>query len=73
MIWFWLLLALLVLIAGLVYRRRVTRFERRITDDMLRQIENRGRVEMDEPLDLDEIQEEERRFWEETWDEPEQL
>lgn len=73
MIWFWLLLALLVLIAGLVHRRRVTRFERRITDDMLRQIENRGRVEMDEPLDLDEIQEEERRFWEETWDEPEQL
>lgn len=73
MIWFWLLLALLVLIAGLVHRRRVTRFERRITDDMLRQIENRGRVEMDEPLDLDDIQEEERRFWEETWDEPEQL
>ena len=27
----------------------------------------------DEPLDLEEIDEEEERFWRESWDEPEEL
>jgi hypothetical protein len=43
-----------------------------LTDDMIRQIEERGRVELDEPLDLDQIQEEEARFWEEHWDDPDE-
>ena len=45
-----------------------------LTDDMIRQIEQAGSVELDEPLDLDQIQEEETRFWNEaTWDEPEEM
>jgi hypothetical protein len=43
-----------------------------LTDDMIRQIEERGRVELDEPLDLGQIQEEEARFWEEHWDDPDE-
>jgi hypothetical protein len=30
-------------------------------------------VEDDEPLDIEEIDDEERRFWSESWDEPEEL
>jgi len=30
-------------------------------------------VEEDEPLDIEEIDDEERRFWSESWDEPEEL
>jgi hypothetical protein len=29
-------------------------------------------VEEDEPLDIEEIDDEERRFWSESWDEPEE-
>lgn len=43
-----------------------------LNDDMIRQIEEHGRVEMDEPLDREHIAREEERFWEETWDEPEE-
>ena len=32
-----------------------------------------GRIEQDEPLDLEEAAAEEERFWSETWDEPEPL
>ena len=74
------LLALLVLIAGVLYLRRL-RAQRSseangITDDMIHQIEHQGRLDVDEPepLDLDHIREEESRFWEEEpWDEPEDL
>jgi len=45
----------------------------RLSDDAIRDIETRGRVELDEPLDLREVEQEERRFWEEeTWDESEE-
>jgi hypothetical protein len=72
------LLGLLALAAGLTFRSRLTRVIRSgdpvLTDDMIRQIEEQGRVdvESDEPLDHDQIQEEEARFWEEHWDEPDE-
>ena len=45
-----------------------------VTDDMVRQIERRGtlRVEEHEPIDLDDVRAEEDAFWSETWDEPEE-
>jgi hypothetical protein len=75
-VYFGVLLGLLAVAAGLMYRSRLTRVIRSsdpvLTDDMIRQIEDRGRVDVEEPLDLDEIQEEEARFWEEPWDEPDE-
>lgn len=43
-----------------------------IDDDLIAQIIERGeiRVDEDEPLDLDEVDDEEERFWSERWDEP---
>ena len=71
----YLLIALLALLAGVLYllRRAEARRQRQagVTDELLRRIEEHGRVEMDEPLDLEEIQREEDRFWAESWDEPE--
>ena len=47
-----------------------------ITDDLIAAIERDGRIvtaEEDEPLDMQEIEEEHRQFWEESsWEEPEQ-
>jgi len=73
----WLGLALLVVAAGAAVRLRMRNVKRRdemeLTDDMIRQIEEKGRLETDrrEPLDYDEIRREEDRFWSESWDEPE--
>lgn len=73
---FWILIGLLALAAGLLARRKVrdaTR-SRGLTDDMVRRIETRGRLEWeDEELDLEEIRAEEDEFWSRTWDEPEPL
>ena len=46
-----------------------------VTDEMVRQIERRGtlRVEEREPLDIDDVRAEEDGFWSETWDEPEEM
>jgi hypothetical protein len=70
------LLGVLALAAGLVYRSRLTRVIRSgdpvLTDDMVRQIEEQGQVDVDDPLDLEQIQDEEARFWEEQWDEPDE-
>lgn len=65
--------ALLVFAGWIGYRRRIAaiRAQRLLSDDMIRAIENAGRVEVDEPLDLEEAAEEEDRFWSESWDEPE--
>lgn len=43
-----------------------------VDDDVIAQILERGAVyvDEDEPLDLGEIDDEERRFWSESWDEP---
>lgn len=71
------LIGFLALAAGLLYRSRLTRSigsgEPMLTDELVRQIEESGWVELDEPLDMREIQEEEARFWEEPWDEPDEL
>jgi len=69
-----LLFAGLALVAGLVYRSRMRRLRSEeattLNDDLIRQIEERGWVDLDEPLDHDTIQEEEARFWEEEpWEE----
>jgi hypothetical protein len=70
---FGFLLAGLALFAGLVYRNRIRRQRAdratALSDAMVRQIEQRGFVDVDEPLDLNTIQEEEARFWEEPWEE----
>jgi hypothetical protein len=70
------LLGVLALAAGFMYRSRLTRVIRSgdpvLSDDMIRQIEERGRIEVDDPLDLEQIEEEEARFWEEQWDEPDE-
>lgn len=71
---FGILLAGLALIGGLLYRIRLTRtigdVRPLLTDELVRQIEEDGRVDFDEPLDLEQIQEEEARFWEDQpWEE----
>lgn len=72
-----LILAVVVVVAAMVARRRVGRVvdgERPITGDpLLREIlsEGDGWAEEDEPLDEDRIREEEDRFWSEEWDRPE--
>ena len=66
--------AALVVVAGVEYRRRLRRVrDRGLSDAAIRQIEASGRVEVDEPLDLQEAAHEEERFWGESWDEPEPL
>ena len=72
----WIVGGVLVLLAGFAARVRRARYGgSMLTDDQIRGIEGTGRLELedDEPLDLKEAQEEEARFWEETWDEPEEL
>ncbi len=73
MTWLFAAGAALVVGAWWVGRRRLARLrgDARVTDDTIRRIENTGRVEADESLDLQEAAEEEERFWDESWDEPE--
>jgi len=72
----WIIIAVLAIIGGLIGLRRVRvarmADDSNLTDEMMRAIEERGRVEVDEPLDFEAIEDEESRFWEETWDEPEE-
>ncbi len=63
-------LSVLAVAAWIATRRRLDR-RKRLDDADIQQIENAGWVEVDEPLDLDEAREEEERFWNEDWDEPE--
>lgn len=73
-----MLLALLVVAGAAVYRKRLGRTGAAepghlLDDELIRRIETEGRVEVDEPNDLDHIREEEARFWDETaWDDPEE-
>ncbi len=55
-------------------RRRLHRARPLIDDAAVRAIVERGvlTTDEDEPLDYDEIDEEERRFWSESWDEPDE-
>ncbi len=65
---------MLVAAAWLENRRRLRGMrDGELSDGAIRQIEVSGRVEVDEPLDLEEAAEEEERFWNESWDEPEPL
>jgi hypothetical protein len=70
------LIALLALLGGALYLLRLRDVRRGpggLSDDMIDRIESMGRLELDEPLDLEQIRDEEVRFWEETWDEPEEM
>lgn len=67
----WTALAVLVALGWAAHRQRRKTEPRALSDDMARQIEARGWVEVDEPLDLEEAREAEEEFWEEEWDEPE--
>ena len=69
------ILALVGALAFYIRRQHVTSlFAQTLTDDMVRQIEETGYIDVDEPLDLEEIQEEEERFWEEApWEEEEEF
>lgn len=74
----WGAMALLVVLAWVKIRSRLEEGSRarstRVDDDDVRRIVEEGRLHTDEdnPLDLEQIEEEERRFWEESWDEPEE-
>lgn len=70
----WIGGALLVFLAAYGYRARLHAYRQRgLSDEHIRRILERGSVELDEPLDLSHIRDEEDRFWEEaTWDEPDE-
>lgn len=76
---FWVGLAVLAFAAGVSLRVRLRdeldSSKPVVDDDAIRAILNTGRLATDEdgPLEAQEIDEEERRFWSETWDEPEEL
>ena len=67
------MMGVLALVAGLLVRQRITAHIDRpkLTDDDVRRIESGLYVEVEEPLDLQTIREEEDEFWSESWDEPE--
>lgn len=67
--------ALLAMAAGVTLHARRRRAYRRVPvvdDALITRIIEHGevRVEDDEPLDIDVIDDEEERFWSESWDEP---
>lgn len=67
-------MAIVVVAAGILVRRG-ERGRRGLSDDLVRQIESTGRIEREdvEPLDIDEIREQEDEFWAQDWDRPESL
>jgi len=74
----WFALGALAVLAGTAVRRRVRELRGSRTptldDEAVRRILEAGTltVEDEPPLDLDEIEEAEDRFWSERWDEPEE-
>jgi len=70
----WIIIGVLALIAGMLVRHRIASHVSRptLTDEDLRRIEAGLPVEIDEPLDLQAIREEEQEFWSESWDEPDE-
>lgn len=70
-------MALLVIAGGLTVRRKLRSSRRAsaLSDEMVRRIEKEGciRVDLPEPLDLDEVRQEEDEFWSQTWDLPEEM
>lgn len=70
-----LVVGLVLVLGWLRVRRDVPRSGGvpQVDDDALRRILEDGRLEGEEPLDLDRAREEERRFWEEErWDDAEE-
>ncbi len=69
------ILAAVVLVGGLLSRRRVQRTvegeDPVVTDELLRSLLQEGE-EDPEPLDEDEIRKAEDEFWDEPWDDPEE-
>ncbi|HEX6559892.1 MAG TPA: hypothetical protein VF021_10530 [Longimicrobiales bacterium] len=76
MVWA-VIIAVIGIVAILRNRRRLDAYRpagsRLLSDDQIRQVEERGWIELDEPLNYDDIEDEEARFWEETsWEEPDE-
>lgn len=75
---FWAGLLGLVVASGVSLRSKLRRGieqpEPRVDDDAVRRILETGRLatDEDEPLDLREIEDEERRFWSESWEDPDE-
>lgn len=73
---FWAGLTVLAFMAGVSLRTRlsggIVRRARVVDDAAIQQILETGQLTVDDPLDLDEIEEEEKRFWSESWDEPDE-
>ena len=70
---FWAAMVLIVLVAFARVRAGLRPRDSGLADDDIRAIEETGTLRReDEPLDLDAIEEEERRFWDEEWDEAEE-
>lgn len=75
----WFLLGGLVVYAWIAMRKQIRTAVRipppRIGDQDVRLIEEVGSLITDDPapLDLDQIREKEDEFWEQTWDEAEEL
>lgn len=74
----WFAFGALAVLGGLEVRRK-TRASRRegrasLDDEAIRRIMETGAISVDEdpPLDMEEIEDEEERFWAERWDEPEE-
>ena len=76
---FWTTITILVMAAALrMYMRRKELFSSDVPvldENAIQTILEIGEIstDEDEPLDLEEIDEEEARFWRESWDEPEEL
>lgn len=75
----WFAFGALAVLGGLEVRKRLWRSKdggrATLDDEAVQRILDTGRVSVEEepPLDLDEIEEAEERFWSESWDEPEEL
>lgn len=80
MFWIWILLAVVVVLAGVRYRRRLGACRRPdeftpVDDAAIRQILEQGRLGTrapGDPLDMKAAAEAEEEFWEQSWDEPEE-
>ena len=76
---FWTTITILVMAAALrMYMRRKELFSSDVPvldENAIQTILEIGEIstDEDEPLDLEEIDEEEERVWRESWDEPEEL
>ena len=76
---FWTTITILVMAAALrMYMRRKELFSSDVPvldENAIQTILEIAEIstDEDEPLDLEEIDEEEERFWRESWDEPEEL